>query len=232
MIRKIAAMLVAFAVCSGSIQAQWRVNGRGVDVSYNYSVTGSLSCNYAYILQPCVNNANGITLHNGSAFATITYTGYTGSLTAANFGTPAISFGTLHVAVGGTGPFTWSPMIARNASFFMDLSFTPQFPGAGTSTNRRGFIYQSPNNMASFFGEQYRSYMNVGLPSSNGALYTNYHAVVFDFNNPQLASGADGDYDLSAQISLIPEPSTYAMMLAGLAALGIVSVRRRKATSF
>lgn len=224
---QVAALFVGFCALSVPASAQWAADGDDFSYTFGYQVTGSLACATNYRAQPCLTDAGGITLYNGDAFARITYTGVSGIATAANHRTGPVSFGTLHVAFGGTTVFTWPKMIAQTASFGLGLTFTPLgVPSPVPGFNNRGFIWTSPTNMASFFGELYSPFIFPNLGAPPHPLGHSYSVVFSEFNHPQLDATAPGDYDLTATVSLIPEPTTWAMMALGLAVIG-VGVRKR-----
>ena len=75
------------------------------------------------------------------------------------------------------------------------------------------------------------SYMVLGtgtgtafVPYTKGGLYD----LVIGFND---ALEVDGDYDdlvVGVRVTAVPEPETYALMLAGLGAIGFIARRRRQ----
>lgn len=222
-----AAGLFAFCALAAPASAQWAADGDDFSYTFGYQVTGGLGCATNYVAQPCVTDAGGITLYNGDAFARITYTGVSGVATAANHRIGPVSFGTLHVAFGGTTVFTWPKMIAQTASFGLGLTFTPLgVVNPVQGHHSRGFIWTSPTNMASFFGERYSPYLFPDLGAPPHPLGHSYQVVFSEFNHPQLDATTPGDYDLTATVSLIPEPSTWAMMALGLAAVGVGARKR------
>ena len=69
--------------------------------------------------------------------------------------------------------------------------------------------------------------VNFTIPSAIGHQLTNSYAFVVS-GSPV---GSSGSYSLDASITAVPEPETYAMMLAGLGLLGFAA-RRRKTNNF
>ncbi len=80
-------------------------------------------------------------------------------------------------------------------------------------------------------GSQFTSYAVLG--SFSNAVFTPYtlggaYDLILGFND---GLRVDADYDdmvVGLKVSAIPEPETYALMLAGLGALGFISRRRKK----
>jgi hypothetical protein len=62
------------------------------------------------------------------------------------------------------------------------------------------------------------------VPYTKGGLYD----LVIGFND---SAAVDGDYDdfvVGVRVAVVPEPETYALMLAGLGAFGFIARRRRR----
>jgi hypothetical protein len=170
-----------------------------------------------------------MTVWNGDAFAKLTFTGVTGSVTASNQSVGPIDMGTLHVRTGGTGTFMWPGMIAPTiGSFFVSvLVETINAPNSSSGGIGLKFLRTSPTSMQGYLGEGRSNHVLLGLPYQQPS-FLNYKEVVFGtFNLPVLSEG-DADYQIYAEaVSIIPEPATYALMALGLAAVG-VAARRRK----
>ena len=155
----------------------------------------------------------------GKEDATIITTG--GNLTATFLGFEALDRDTFTFVLGAG---TLSNQGALLASIFGpvaagNLNFTFSDLTAGTSVGNGG-------NAGPF-----TSYAVLG--SFNGATFTPYtlggaYDLVIGFND---GLRVDADYDdmvVGLKVTPVPEPETYALMLAGLGALGFISRRRRK----
>ncbi len=77
----------------------------------------------------------------------------------------------------------------------------------------------------------YTSYVVLGTYDNSGAFtpYTagSQYALILGFND---GAQVDGDYDdmvVGLNVTSVPEPETYALMLAGIGAIGFISRRRR-----
>jgi hypothetical protein len=53
--------------------------------------------------------------------------------------------------------------------------------------------------------------------------------VVLGFNDSLQVDGDYDDFIVGLKVTAVPEPETYALMLAGLGAVGFLSRRRRRA---
>lgn len=112
------------------------------------------------------------------------------------------------------GPFTGNPS-TNNGTLTFDLPITGQF-----------ILGLKAGNSFSFY--QFTNQVNVTS--------VNFTTIGVQVNRNNVAAGlshaalyvdpASGTVGITA---VVPEPSTYAMMIAGLVAMGVVSRRRRKA---
>ena len=79
----------------------------------------------------------------------------------------------------------------------------------------------------------FNSYMVFG--TGTGAAFTAYtgpggaYDVVLGFNDSLQVDGDYDDFIVGLKVTAVPEPETYALMLAGLGAVGFLSRRRRRA---
>jgi hypothetical protein len=96
----------------------------------------------------------------------------------------------------------------------------------GTLTNLGMWAaYQTPDWGTSFFSTRTITGLSAGL---------DYEVEVYGWGNPMGSATGSYELTLTAQGNLapVPEPETYAMMLAGLGLLGLTARRRRRKPSF
>jgi hypothetical protein len=207
--------------------AQWYAQPNG-DYAYNFSYTtgGAFSCvNPQYLSGTCATSANTLTLGNGAATATIAFTGASSTATASNIRGGNLALGTFTLTYGGTGGFTWPTISAGgNHEFDFALSFTETGPVVATRTLHQGFLRQSPTVMANACCEQFGTYFQI--PASPSPVPLNYAVLLDSFTRPDFIVGGATQYQLIGQVGLVPEPSTYALMAAGLLVLGLARWRR------
>jgi hypothetical protein len=97
------------------------------------------------------------------------------------------------------------------ASFF-DSTFTVTLLSG--STNVGSFTFNAPNDQAAFVGVWSSvSFTGVRIRETNGGIDNEFYGQFYTGNPP---------------LQPVPEPETYAMLLAGLGLLGVVARRRRQ----
>lgn len=232
LIGPVCALLVAGLAPIGPAQAQgWGALPNG-DLAYtaDYSTTGSFFCSGQYLLPgSCTNVANGITITNGAASATFLFMGTSGTMVASTNGSALIPMiiGRIETSFAGSGAFAF-PSVQSPANPLATLSVGISLAGGGSATWRSGFINETglaeiPRNCCSGVGINER----IGIPQTplrpGGS-----GLVIHDFTTPVLSSTGGGVQQLSALPSVVPEPSTWALLGTGLLTLGAIAARRRK----
>ena len=149
-----------------------------------------------------------------------------GTLTATFLGKEAIDTDSYTFAMGsGTllntsalGSFITGPVSGGGAA----LNFTFTDSNTGTSVGNGGSM------------GPYTSYVVIGSYSDGGAFnpYTDggLYQLVLGFND---GLTVDADYDdmvIGLNVTAVPEPETYALMLAGIGAIGFIARRRQQVT--
>jgi hypothetical protein len=193
-----------------------------------YTTAGSFSC-WGGTLgfapgSSCEASGNTLRLGNNGAFMTLTFEGLTRTITATNIAQRP-SLGTLSVVLSGSGPFAFPVPTNPNAlSFSFGLQVTN---GRGTSqTLGAGYIVtdaaaEQPVRCC----EGFRQHLAFGTPAPPSPF--RYTAVVFDQFADLTLRPVAGSREISAQVGIVPEPSTFALGALGLVALGVVARRKR-----
>jgi hypothetical protein len=141
--------------------------------------------------------------------------------------------GTLESLLGGTATFTYLGNESGNSNLFTFSAGSQTLTEAnavGTSVTGAigagalGFSF-TDSNTGSTFGNGSTALVYVADVAT--ASYGNFKYVI-GFNDNGSSDGDFDDFVVGVNVAAVPEPETYALMLAGLGALGFVSRRRQR----
>lgn len=100
------------------------------------------------------------------------------------------------------------------------------------ATNANGYLnfaFEGSNgNFANNYTGVFAPYTSVGLIGSNMNVGNNHYSFVLGYNDSATVDTDFDDFVIGVNIAPIPEPETYAMLLAGLGLMGFVARRRKQ----
>jgi hypothetical protein len=207
-------ILLAAALATVAAGASAQVTFSG---GTNQLITGVFDPSGTILTTPPVPNGGmrDATLSTTAGLLTVTFLGYEALDTDTFF---KMSVGTL---TNKTATPDVSKLSGIVGAGLLDFNFTDTTVGTGVNNGGGG-------GGSGLFD----SYMVLGTLSNTGAFvpYTKggLYDLVIGFND---SLAVDGDYDdfvVGVRVTAVPEPETYALMLAGLGAIGFIARRRRQ----
>ena len=196
---------LALAACAAGAQAQVTfVDGTERPVFLNYNPNGA-----AGTLGPVVGGREDAMINTTAGILTATFLGFE-AIDTDTF-TFTLSSGTLSNK-GALNASITGPVSAGMLNF----AFSDLFQGTSVGNGQNLGEFTSYAVLGSFAGGAF-------TPFTLGGAYD----LILGFND---GLRVDGDYDdmvVGLRVAAIPEPETYALMLAGLGVLGFLQGRRR-----
>lgn len=214
-----AAFAVGAPVTAADAQRGWSILPDGHPAHADtYRTSGRFVCNGQPFDGACQVVGNTLRLGNNGAFLTLEFIGRSQALVATP-GEQTTTLGTLVTTVSGTGPFAFPGMLL-GFSFFLDVQ-----NGAGV-TDTRGFGYLSrmpSTELPVGCCDDYKTFVSFAVPRPPGNF--TYSSVVFSHFPDLRLAAVNSSLDITVTYGLIPEPSAYALTLAGL--VGVLGVAHR-----
>ena len=208
-------LLTAFGLATLAASAGAQVTFAG---GTDQAISGVFNPNGTIVTTPPLptSGKRDATISTTAGLLTVTFLGYEALDTDTLF---KMGFGIINNKTATPDVTSLSALVPATT---FDFTFTDTFTGATVGNGGAG-------GGAGLFD----SYMVLGtgtgagfVPYTKGGLYD----LVIGFND---ALQVDGDYDdlvIGLRVTAVPEPESYALMLAGLVAVGFISRRRQKRT--
>jgi hypothetical protein len=163
---------------------------------------------------------SAVMLASGAANATTT------ALGSAVVGTP-LSFGGLVPAAGGFMDYFTFSLPANGGSGYSVANFA-LLPGMYNTMLSTLSVFSNPNGMMFDADDSLVSVSSLPGPGQLALALPSQAAGNYYLQVTGVANGTSGGiYTGAISVTAVPEPETYAMMLAGLAALGFLARRRQ-----
>jgi hypothetical protein len=223
-----AALAVACTLAAPAAGAQgWAVQPDGRPTyTDTYTTTGVFFCAAPLVLgASCEASGNTLRLGSNGAFVTYQFNGLTQAVAATNQ-PQRVAFGTLVTTPSGAGGFTFPTTQMVNATAFSFRLGMRNSAGTELIAKRDYVVRGAPTEQPTSCCPDDLSAFIVQLPRAPGPI--TYPSVVFsNFTDLRLVSTPESR-DISAQVGLVPEPSTFALGAAGLALVGAAARRRAR----
>lgn len=191
----------------------------------SYTTSGMFVCGSYFTPGQCVAQGTSVVLTNGGASMTIAFRGAAHTVTAVPSGSTPVPMGTFTRTVSGTGPFTFPNSFAGPSVFY--LGFAMNLTTLAPLPQQARFFIGFSNPQHGFL-DTYVDGRGRGTLSTPPPPPATYNGLAWD----KLALEneiypVDASSDVTAVVSVVPEPATLALLVPGVIGLVGVACRRR-----